>query len=655
MSVPPTIVEALRAHAAAAPERGALVAWDGGERRAWTYAELDAVTDRIAAGLAAAGLRPGARLALALANTHAGAFYRLLLGAYKAGVVPVPVNARLAPPETAHIVRDSGALRLVAPEAALAALAAQDLGRCATWPAEIAEELAAATGAVPDPPSHEDPADLLYTSGTTGLPKGAAFRHRSLAYSARALAAAMRLDAGDVLQTPAPVYTSTGTHTFPLPVIGAGATYVAEPAFDAERTAATLEAEGEHGVLRGAGDARPAARAARAGARVPLAAGADVRRLADARADDRPPARPLPPRRALEPLRAHRERTVGLRAAARAGRGTLGVRGPSRGGHRAADRRRRRTRAAARRAGRDRDAGADADGRLPRPPRGHARRAGRRLAAHGRRRPDGRRRLRLPRGPHEGPHRPRRVQRLPGRDRGGPARASRRARGGRRRHPHRVLGEDACAVVVLRPERPRARRSSRPTAPSGSPTSSGRGATTSSTHSRATPWARSSSASCARSSPATRSHDDAARGARHRRRPRHRRGRRARPGRRRRRRRLLRARRGLGQRAPARDRGRRRRGARRGRRHGRRGGGRGVRRGGGRPARAGRHPRQQRRAVAVAQLPADDGRGLARPARAQPARGGPLHARGAAGHARAQAGAASSWSRRSRRSTPTPR
>ena len=244
MSVPPTIVEALRAHAAAAPERGALVAWDGGERRAWTYAELDAVTDRIAAGLAAAGLRPGARLALALANTHAGAFYRLLLGAYKAGVVPVPVNARLAPPETAHIVRDSGALRLVAPEAALAALAAQDLGRCATWPAEIAEELAAATGAVPDPPSHEDPADLLYTSGTTGLPKGAAFRHRSLAYSARALAAAMRLDAGDVLQTPAPVYTSTGTHTFPLPVIGAGATYVAEPAFDAERTAATLEAEG---------------------------------------------------------------------------------------------------------------------------------------------------------------------------------------------------------------------------------------------------------------------------------------------------------------------------------------------------------------------------------------------------------------------------
>ena len=65
------------------------------------------MTDRIAAGLAAAGLRPGARLALALANTHAGAFYRLLLGAYKAGVVPVPVNARLAPPETAHIVRDS--------------------------------------------------------------------------------------------------------------------------------------------------------------------------------------------------------------------------------------------------------------------------------------------------------------------------------------------------------------------------------------------------------------------------------------------------------------------------------------------------------------------------------------------------------------------
>ena len=124
--------------------------------------------------------------------------------------------------------------------------------------------------------------------GTTGLPKGAAFRHRSLAHSAPQLGAAHAAASGDdVFQTPAPVYTSTGTHTFPLPVLGAGATYVAEPAFDAERTARDAGGRGEHGVLRRAGDARPAARAARAGPRVPVAAGADVRRLADARADDR--------------------------------------------------------------------------------------------------------------------------------------------------------------------------------------------------------------------------------------------------------------------------------------------------------------------------------------------------------------------------------
>jgi long-chain acyl-CoA synthetase len=75
------------------------------------------------------------------------------------------------------------------------------------------------------------------------LPKGAFFRHRSLAFTALRIAAVLRLSPTDVLQTPAPVYTSTGTHTFPLPVLGTGATYVVEPAFDVERSALMLQSE----------------------------------------------------------------------------------------------------------------------------------------------------------------------------------------------------------------------------------------------------------------------------------------------------------------------------------------------------------------------------------------------------------------------------
>lgn len=240
-----TVPELVRKHASERGTHAALVTWDGGERRSVSYAELHELTDRLALGLGDRGLRPGDRIGICLDNANAGSFYRLMIGAYKASLVPVPINTRLTTVEVSHIISDSGARACVA-----------DYSRCETLaPAldpefdlqdlRLLAELEAVppTGQPPEYPDLSSLADLMYTSGTTGLPKGSAFRHRSLGLNAVRLAEALRLRSDDVFQTPAPVYTSTGSHTFPLPVLYAGATFVVEPDFSIDAALARLEAE----------------------------------------------------------------------------------------------------------------------------------------------------------------------------------------------------------------------------------------------------------------------------------------------------------------------------------------------------------------------------------------------------------------------------
>ncbi|MFI0739814.1 class I adenylate-forming enzyme family protein [Streptomyces sp. NPDC021100] len=123
------------------------------------------------------GLRAGDRVALAMRNTPR--YPEVLFGVWWAGLVAVPMNARLHPREFAQLVEDCGARVCVATGELLDPLGEQGLGPAAL----VAVDELSSTAGRPGPPADvadDAPAWLFYTSGTTGRPKGATLTHGNL-------------------------------------------------------------------------------------------------------------------------------------------------------------------------------------------------------------------------------------------------------------------------------------------------------------------------------------------------------------------------------------------------------------------------------------------------------------------------------------------
>lgn len=161
---------------AAAPGAQALVA-DG---RGWTYAQLEREATRVAAGLAEIGVSPGDRVAMLVGNR--AEFVLALLGILRLGAIAVPMGTRLQTPEIGYILGHCGAVALVHDASLASRLPAPD-----DTPALRARLVEAPRGdAAPAPaaPAQEDTAIVLYTSGTTGRPKGAMLAHLNVVHSA---------------------------------------------------------------------------------------------------------------------------------------------------------------------------------------------------------------------------------------------------------------------------------------------------------------------------------------------------------------------------------------------------------------------------------------------------------------------------------------
>ncbi|MCU4186594.1 AMP-binding protein [Acidiferrimicrobium sp. IK] len=257
-----TWVTMLRRHAHLRADHAAIRT--GG--RTVTFAELDRRIDRAASALAAAGVGPGDRVALLMANRLE--WIDALGGINRMGAIAVPINFRLVGPEVAFLLADSGTKVVVvdgerAPTAAAAvagdgASGARVLvvdGDTSAGGPTAASWSDAVAAAAPTPPltaeivaawAPTEPALLMYTSGTTGRPKGAVLTYLNLLMQTlTGVRTQNMMNSDGVGMLGSPLFHIAGVATLvPAMLLGQTVLLAGGGAFDPAATLDLLEAEG---------------------------------------------------------------------------------------------------------------------------------------------------------------------------------------------------------------------------------------------------------------------------------------------------------------------------------------------------------------------------------------------------------------------------
>jgi fatty-acyl-CoA synthase len=236
-----TVGGVLVERATTAPNMEALVEADvaGRLRRRWTYAELLADAGRLATALLSR-YRPGDRICVWAPNLPEWVILEYAAGL--AGLTVVTANPAYQPRELRYVLEQSGAVGLfhVAehrgnPMARIAAEVTADLAAVRELVnLEDPAALFAGDHASAPPPSVGplDPAQIQYTSGTTGFPKGVVLHHRGITNNARFSNAVMGLGSGDTLINVMPLFHTAGCGLLTLGAVQFGARMILVRAFD---------------------------------------------------------------------------------------------------------------------------------------------------------------------------------------------------------------------------------------------------------------------------------------------------------------------------------------------------------------------------------------------------------------------------------------
>jgi acyl-CoA synthetase (AMP-forming)/AMP-acid ligase II len=208
----------------------------GDQRR--TYADLDARSERIAAGLLARGLAAGDRVAVLMANRIE--YLEIYQAAARSGLALVPVNPALTGPEIEYILADSGAALLIADAASGVAT---ELPTVAVGGPDDEFEKMIASAPVPGGGPDPGPETVFfqgYTSGTTGRPKGCVQTLGAFVSHYRRSFQLYRHDDRDVMLMPGPLFHEAPA-LFSLAQLFYGGTVLLLPRFDAEAAVAAIE------------------------------------------------------------------------------------------------------------------------------------------------------------------------------------------------------------------------------------------------------------------------------------------------------------------------------------------------------------------------------------------------------------------------------
>ena len=215
----------LALHAAERPEHTALVVERTGERI--SYRELDARVQRMARALVELGVTRGDRVALALPSDPL--YLELYFAAALVGAIAIPLNTRLTAAELGFQLDDAEPRVAVRPSGS-------DLpgrrGTLALTPEELRARLPAIASRVTPAPGGEAPQVIMYTSGTTGQPKGAVLPHRKTYWNTRNAERYFELDSSSIVVCPIPLFHSFGLKILSVPALYCGATVVLVDRFD---------------------------------------------------------------------------------------------------------------------------------------------------------------------------------------------------------------------------------------------------------------------------------------------------------------------------------------------------------------------------------------------------------------------------------------